>query len=111
MELAEAIGAALDAGPSAWAPPPARRYPAELEIRHEGEQLVRTTVSAPGELLGAVAEAFRAGEVSREYRQLAQLFPAGDRSRLQRLHRRLGAALATPTMLGKERRWLGAAAR
>jgi len=110
-ELAEAIRAALTDGSSAWAPPPARHYPAELEIRYEGEQLLRTTVSAPGELLGSVAAAFRAGEPSREYRQLAQLFPAGDRSRLQRLHRRLGGALATPTMLAKERRWLAAAAR
>lgn len=106
VELAEAIGAALAAGPSAWAPPPARRYPAELEIRLEGEQLVRTTVSEPGDLLRSVAEVFRTSGAAREYRQLAQLFPAGDRSPLQRLHRRLGGALATPTMRAKERRWL-----
>lgn len=105
-ELAEAIGAALADGPAAWEPPPARRYPAELEIRHEGEQLVRATVSEPGDLLRTVAQVFRTSGASREYRQLAQLFPAGDRSRLQRLHRRLGGALATPTMLAKERRWL-----
>ena len=110
-ELAEAIGAALSAGPSAPVPPPARRYPAELEIRYEGAQLVRTTVSAPGDLLRTVVEAFRAGDVSREYRQLAKLLPAGDRSPLQRLHRRLGGALATPVMLAKERRWLRPAAR
>ncbi|HEU4700988.1 MAG TPA: M55 family metallopeptidase [Conexibacter sp.] len=106
-ELADAIRAALADGLPA--PPPARSYPAELEIRYEGEQLLRTTVSAPGELLGSVAAAFRAGAPSREYRQLARLFPAGDRSRIQRLHRRLGGALATPVMRSKERRWLAAA--
>ena len=105
-ELREAIGAAL-AGP--LEPPPARRYPAELRIVFEGEELLATTVSAPGELLGAIATAFRSGSVSREYRQLAKLLPAGDRSPLQRLHRTLGGTLATPTMRAKERRWLAAA--
>lgn len=109
-ELTDAIAAALGDGAPSWAPPPARRYPAELEIRLEGEQLVRTTVSEPGDLLRTVAQVFRTSGAAREYRQLAQLFPAGDRSRLQRLHRRLGGTLATPTMLGKERRWLAQAA-
>lgn len=104
VELADAIAAALADGPPA--PPPARRYPAELEIRLEGEQLVQTTVTEAGELLRSVAQVFRTSGAAREYRQLARLFPAGDRSRLQRLHRRLGGTLATPTMLSKERRWL-----
>ncbi len=107
-ELADAIAAALaDELP---VPPPPRRYPAELRIVHEGEELVRTTVSEPGDLLRTVAEAFRGGAVSREYRQLAKLLPAGDRSAAQQLHRRLGGALATPVMLAKERRWLRTAA-
>ncbi|HEX7290620.1 MAG TPA: M55 family metallopeptidase [Conexibacter sp.] len=106
VELAEAIAAAIADGLPV--PPPPRRYPAELRIVHEGDQLVATTVSEPGDLLRTVAEVFRTSGASREYRQLANLLPAGDRSRLQRIHRRLGGALATPVMLSKERRWLGA---
>ena len=103
-ELAAAIGDAL-AGPLPAAPP-ARAYPAELRIVVAGKQLVRTTVSEPGDLLRTVAGVFRTSDVSREYRQLAKLLPAGDRSRLQRLHRTLGGALATPVMRSKERAWL-----
>ena len=60
----------------------------------------------PADLLATIAEIFRSSQVSREYRQLAKLFPAGQGSRLRSARRRLGAALATPVMLSKERRWL-----
>jgi len=105
-ELAAAIAAA-------WAeplrPPPARTYPAELRIVAEGEELARTEVAEPGELLTAIATVFRTSQVSREYRQLAKLLPAGDDSRLRALQRRLGSVLATPVMRSKERAWLAAA--
>jgi D-aminopeptidase len=104
-ELAESIAAAMEApGP----PPPQRRYPAELQVLVEGEELARETVSAPGDLLPAIAAAFRASRVSREYRQLAGLLPT-DGSRAGRLRRRLGSLIATPVMRSKERRWLAAA--
>ncbi len=107
-ELRGAIAAALAAPPQ---PPPSRRYPGELTIRAEGEEIARTTVAAPAELLTAIATAFRDSQVSREYRQLAKLLPPGHDSRLRSLQRRLGSALATPVMRAKERRWLAAAPR
>lgn len=105
-ELAEAIGAALAAP---LQPPPTRSYPAELQIVAEGKELARTTVAEPADLLTAIATVFRTSQVSREYRQLAKLFPAGHDSRLRGLQRRLGSILATPVMRSKERRWLAAA--
>lgn len=107
-ELAGAIRAAL-AGP--LTPPPAARYPAELTIAAEGEEIARTTVAQAADLLPAVAAAFRTSRVSREYRQLAKLLPAGHDSRARAVHRRLGSLVATPVMLAKERRWLGPARR
>ncbi len=105
-ELREAIAAALAPPPQ---PPPARSYPAELRIVAEGEELARTTVAEPGELLTAIATVFRSSQVSREYRQLAKLLPSGHGSRARALQRRLGSLVATPVMLSKERRWLAAA--
>lgn len=105
-KLADAIGGALAA---TLTPPPARRYPAELRITAEGEEIARTTVSEPADLLTAIATAFRTSRVSREYRQLAKLFPAGHDSRLRAAQRRLGGLVATPTMRSKERRWLASA--
>ena len=99
-ELAAAVAEAL-AGP--LRPPPARSYPAELRITVAGQELARTTVAEPAELLGAIASSFRSSQVSREYRQLAKLLPE------RGLRRRLGTLLATPVMLAKERRWLAAA--
>jgi hypothetical protein len=87
-----------------------RTYPAELRITAEGEELIATTVAEPADLLRTIATAFRSGAVSKEYRQLAQLLPAGE-TRLGRVHRRLGSLLATPVMRSKERRWLAAAPR
>jgi D-amino peptidase len=87
-------------------PPPARPYPAELRISVAGK-IGATTVAEPSRLLGAVATIFRGSQVAREYRQLATLFPAADGSSLRRARRRLGALVATPAMLAKERRWLG----
>jgi D-amino peptidase len=102
-ELAEGIAAALS-GP--LQSPPARSYPAELVIRVEGEEIARTSVAEPGELLTAIATVFRSSQVSREYRQLAKLLPADHDSRLRSLQRRLGSLLATPVMRSKERAWL-----
>jgi D-aminopeptidase len=107
-ELSEAIGSAL-AGP--LRPPPARQYPAELRIAVEGKELARTTVADPSELLTAIATVFRTSQVSREYRQLAKLLPAGHDSRLRAAQRRLGSLLATPVMRAKERRWLAPSTR
>ena len=104
-ELAGQIGAALA---SPLRPPPPRSYPAELRIAVAGQELARTTVAEPGDLLRAIATAFRSSQVSREYRQLAKLLPAGHGSRRRRLQRGLGSRLATPVMLAKERRWLAA---
>jgi D-amino peptidase len=106
-ELAEAIGAALAAPPGS--PPPARGYPAELRITVEGEELAKTTVAEPADLLTAIATVFRGSQVSREYRQLAKLLPAGHDSWARGLQRRLGSLAATPVMLSKERRWLASA--
>jgi D-aminopeptidase len=105
-ELADSIRGAL-AGP--LRPPPARNYPAELRILAEGEEIAKTTVSEPSELLTAVATVFRTSQVSREYRQLAKLLPAGHDSLLRAAQRRLGSLLATPVMRAKERRWLASA--
>lgn len=105
-ELAEAIGGAFSAPPD---PPPARSYPAELRITVEGKELARTTVSEPAALLTEIATVFRASQVSREYRQLAKLFPAGHDSRLRGAQRRLGSFVATPVMRSKERHWLSSA--
>ncbi|MEX2108225.1 MAG: M55 family metallopeptidase [Solirubrobacterales bacterium] len=102
-ELATSIGATLA---TPLQPPPARSYPAELRITAEGKELVRTTVSEPSDLLTTIATAFRTSSVSREYRQLAKLLPAGHDSRARKVQRRLGSLLATPVMRSKERRWL-----
>ena len=104
-ELREAIAAAMAGN---LQPPPARSYPAELVIRLEGEEIARTTVTEPSELLTAIANVFRAPQTSREYRQLAKLLPP-DSSRLRALQRQAGSLLATPVMRGKERAWLAAA--
>jgi D-aminopeptidase len=105
-ELAEAIAAACADPPP---PPPVRDYPAELVIAVEGEEIARTTVGSAGELLSAIANVFRTSQVSREYRQLAKLMPAGHDSRLRAAQRRAGSLLARPVMAAKERRWLEAA--
>jgi D-aminopeptidase len=102
-ELAASIEAAVK---EPRQPPPARRYPAELRIVAEGEELARTTVAEPADLLTAIATAFRSSQVSREYRQLAKLLPAGHDSRARAMQRRLGSLVATPVMRSKERRWL-----
>ncbi|HEX5713546.1 MAG TPA: M55 family metallopeptidase [Solirubrobacterales bacterium] len=106
-ELAGAIAAALAAPPR---PPPARSYPAELRIAVAGKELARTTVAEPAELLPAIATVFRGSHVSREYRQLAKLLPAGHDSRARALQRRLGSLVATPTMRVRERQWLASPA-
>jgi D-aminopeptidase len=102
-KLAGAIGAACAAPPQ---PPPTRAYPAELRIAVEGEEIARTDVGDPGDLLTAIAAVFRTSQVSREYRQLAKLMPAGHDSRLRAAQRRAGSLLATPVMRSKERHWL-----
>jgi D-aminopeptidase len=104
-ELATAIGDALAAP---LQPPSPRSYPAELQIMAEGEELAKTTVSDPAELLTTIASVFRTSRVSREYRQLAKLLPAGHDSLARRAQRRLGSLVATPVMLSKEKRWLAA---
>jgi D-amino peptidase len=102
-ELVEAIAGALVAP---LVPPPARSYPAQLRIAVAGKELARTTVSEPSELLTAIATVFRASQVSREYRQLAKLLPAGHDSWARSMQRRIGSLVATPVMRSKERRWL-----
>jgi D-amino peptidase len=97
-ELAAAVAAALAAPPQ---PPPARSYPAELQITVEGEELTKTTVSEPSDLLTTIATIFRTSRVSREYRQLAKLLPAGHDSRARKMQRRLGSLVATPVMRSK----------
>jgi hypothetical protein len=98
---------------AAWAeplrPPPARPYPAELRITAEGEELARTEVAEAADLLTAIATVFRASRVSREYRQLAKLLPAGNDSRPRALQRRLGSLIATPVMRSREHKWLARA--
>ena len=103
--LRDAIAEAM-AGPRQ--PPPARSYPAELAIRVEGEEIARTTVADPADLLTEIATVFRAPQVSREYRQLAKLLPSDHNSRLRSFQRYAGSLLATPVMRSKERSWLGA---
>ena len=105
-ELRDSIAAALAAP---LQPPPARSYPAELAIRVEGEEIARTTVAEPGDLLTEIATVFRTSQVSREYRQLAKLLPADHDSRLRTAQRRLGSLLATPVMRSKESKWLASA--
>ncbi len=102
-ELADSIRAALAAP---MRPPPARSYPAELRITVEGEELAKTTVAEPAQLLRTIATTFRSSRVSREYKQLAKLLPAGHDSRARALQRRLGSVVATPVMRSKERHWL-----
>jgi D-aminopeptidase len=102
---AELAGSIEDALAAPLSPPPARTYPAELRIRVGGGDVARATVSEPSDLLRSIATAFRQDSVSREYRQLAALLPAGD-GVARRARRRLGGLLATPVMLAKERRWL-----
>jgi D-aminopeptidase len=104
--LRDAIAEAV-AGP--LQPPPARSYPAELVIRVEGEEIARTAVAEPADLLTEIATVFRAPQVSREYRQLAKLLPPDHDSRLRSLQRHAGSLLATPVMRSKERAWLAAA--
>jgi D-amino peptidase len=104
--LRDAIAAAMS-GP--LQPPPSRDYPAELVIRVEGEEIARTTVAQPADLLAEIADVFRAPQVSRDYRQLAKLLPSDHDSRLRSFQRRAGSLLATPVMRRKERRWLAAA--
>jgi D-aminopeptidase len=105
-ELGEAIGAACTDPPQ---PPPTRTYPAELRIAVEGEEIARTTIDDPANLLTAIASVFRDSQVSREYRQLAKLLPAEDGPRLLAARRRAGSLLARPVMAAKERHWLGQA--
>jgi D-amino peptidase len=102
-QIAEAISAALE-GP--LQPPPPHAYPAELRVAVAGEEIARSSVAEPGELLPAIATVFRESRVSREYRQLAALLPSAHDSRLNAVRRRLGSLLATPTIRSKERRWL-----
>ena len=104
--LREAIAEAM-AGP--LLPPPARNYPAELVIRVEGEEIARTTVTEPADLLTEIATVFRAPQVSKEYRQLAKLLPSDHASSLRSIQRHAGSLLATPVMRSKERAWLAAA--
>ncbi len=105
-ELRESIAAALAAP---LQPPPTRTYPAELRITAEGKEIAKTTVAEPADLLNAIATAFRGSQVSREYRQLAKLLPAGHDSWARAAQRRFGSLLATPVMRSKERRWLASA--
>jgi D-aminopeptidase len=102
-KLSEAIAESLAAP---LRPPPARAYPAELRVAVSGEEIARTTVADSSDLLREVATIFRESKVSREYRQLAALLPAGNESRAKAIRRRLGALLATPTIRAKEKRWL-----
>jgi D-aminopeptidase len=104
-QLAAGLREALS---SPMQPPPPRDYPAEVTVRFEGEELSRAMVSRPGELLGQIAETFRTGQVSKDYRQLAKVLPSEHGSRLRAAHRRVGSALATPVMRAKERSWLAA---
>jgi D-amino peptidase len=105
-ELAAAIASALSAPRR---PPPARSYPAELVVRVEGEEIARTTVAEPGDLLTAIAIVFRESVVSREYRQLAKLLPSDHASRLRSLQRRAGSLVSTPVIRAKARHWLASA--
>jgi D-aminopeptidase len=105
-ELSDAIAAALADPP---APPPARPYPTQLRITAEGEEIANVTVSEPPGLLTAVATAFRTSDVSREYRQLATLFPSGHDSWVRNARRHLGSLISRPVMRSKERRWLASA--
>ena len=105
-ELREAIATAMT---DDLQPPSSRSYPAELVIKVEGEEIARTTVVEPSDLLTAIATVFRAPQISREYRQLAKLLPSDHASRLRSFQRHAGSLLATPVMRSKERAWLAAA--
>jgi D-aminopeptidase len=74
-----------------------------------GKARSRDAEEVRAELGAAIATVFRSSQVSREYRQLAKLLPAGHDSRLRAVQRRLGSLVATPVMRSKERRWLAAA--
>lgn len=102
-KLAAAVGEALAAPKQ---PPPARSYPAAMRVAVSGEEIATTTVADSSDLLRAVATVFRESQVSREYRQLAALLPAGHDSHLKAIRRRLGSMLATPAIRAKEKRWL-----
>ena len=79
-------------------------------ITAEGEELARTTVAEPAELLTHDRRPPSAtSQVSREYSQLAKLLPAGHDSRLRAGSAVSAALLATPVMRSKERAWLAAA--
>jgi D-amino peptidase len=105
-ELADAIGSGLSSLPDR---PPARRSPTQLRITAEGEEIANATVSEASGLLTAVATAFRTSDVSREYRQLATLFPSGHDSWVRNARRHLGSLISRPVMRSKERRWLASA--
>ena len=67
---AELSAAIADALADPLRPPPAREYPAELRITVEGEELARTTVAEPADLLPAIAAVFR------DEQRLARVPPA-----------------------------------
>ena len=54
----------------------------------EGEEIARTTVAEPADLLTAIATVFRTSQVSREYRQLAKLLPPDTTRALRSFQRR-----------------------
>lgn len=84
------------------------------EGQGRGQASSREVNAVRAELAASIAAAWteplrRTSQVSREYRQLAKLLPAGDDSRLRALQRRLGSLVATPVMRSKERAWLAKA--
>jgi D-aminopeptidase len=89
-------------------PPPGRDYPAELAVKVDGEEIARTVVAKPADLLTAIATVFRTSQVSKEYRQLAKLLPPDHDSRRRAFQRQAGSLLAAPVMRRKEREWLAA---
>jgi hypothetical protein len=104
--LSEAIGAALSNVPDL---PPTRPYPTQLRITAEGQEIANAELPGPSGLLIALATAFRTSDVSREYRQLAALFPSGHDSWVRSARRHLGGLISRPVMRSKERRWLASA--
>lgn len=99
----DGYGDCLPSHPAAYAE---GRAPMAAEVlAAEGFRCLRPAATAGS----AIATTFRSSQVSREYRQMAKLFPA-EGSRLRSLHRRAGGLLATPVMRSKERRWLAASA-
>jgi D-aminopeptidase len=105
-DLSEAIGAALSNVPDL---PPTRPYPTQLRITAEGQEIANAELPGPSGLLIALATAFRTSDVSREYRQLAALFPSGHDSWVRSARRHLGGLISRPVMRSKERRWLASA--